>query len=102
MDEDLKAFRKYLKRINVTSLRKLCSKAGFTEEDTQYITLYYGDNKSECFIADSLNMGVDAYHNVKMRLLQKLQHFCRTDIYRHEITNHEERMRLIDDFLRKN
>lgn len=102
MDKDLRAFRSYLKCISTTSLRKLCSKAGLNDTETSIIVLYYGENKNEDFIADYLNMGVDAYHNAKMRQLIKLQHFCRTNIYHHETTSFKDRMRLIDGFLRKN
>lgn len=102
MDKDLRAFRAYLKRINTTSLKKLCSLAGFTDRETQYIVMYYGENNNEDYIADFLCIGVDAYHNAKMKLLRKLQHYCRTNIYSHETTSFHERMRLIDGYLKEN
>ena len=101
MDDDLRALRRYLKEINTTGLRQLCHEAGFTDEETDIFAMCYSEGKSEQYIADKYYLGIDALHNTKMRLLSRLQHFCRTTLYRHEFTPRDERLRIIDDFLRK-
>lgn len=101
MDDDLRVFRRYLKKINTTGLKQLCAKAGFNEEEIELFVMFYGEGKSEQFIADKLYIGIDAFHNAKMRLLYKLQHFCRTNLYHCELTTRDERLRIIDDYLRK-
>lgn len=100
MDAEYKAFRNYLSNINCTSLRQLCRLAGFTEDEIPYITLYYGEGKTEDCIADTLSMSVDSYHRNKKRLIRKLQHFCHT-IYYPEVTSYTERIRRLDELLHK-
>lgn len=100
MDEEYKAFRAYLKDINTASLKQLCSLAGFTEEEIPFITLYYGERKTEDCIADTLGVSVDCYHRTKRLLIRKLQHFCHT-LYWPELTDYAERIRRLDEILHK-
>lgn len=100
MDAEYKAFRNYLKDINGTSLKQLCRLAGFTEDEIPYITLYYGEGKTEDCIADALGMSVDCYHKTKKKFIRKLQHFCHT-IYYPEVTSYTERIRRLDELLHK-
>ena len=102
MEDDYKAFRGYLKGLDKTSLRKLCTLAGFNENEMLFIVPFFGCGKSEDFIADSLvHMSVDAYHKAKRKYIKRLQHFCH-QIYRPEVTPYAERMRILDDYLRRN
>lgn len=102
MESDYKAFRKYLKGMDKTSLIKLCRLAGFNENEMLYIVPFFGCGKSEDYIADSLvHMSVDGYHKAKRMYIKRLQHFCH-QIYRPEETTYTERMRKLDEYLKSN
>lgn len=100
MEDDYKAFRHYLKSLDKTSLRKLCSLAGFNESEMLFIVPFFGCGKSEDFIADNLvNQSVDAFHKNKRKYIRRLQHFCH-QIYLPENTPYAERMRILDEYIR--
>lgn len=98
MDDELKAFRNYLRRLDPDALRILCRRGGLSEKATQYLVLYYGDEEDEQDIATSLNMGVWAYHNTKMMHLKKLLAYCRRKC--RNARSYEEREAILDELIR--
>ncbi len=56
MDSDYKLLRSYLRSIDINSMKKICRMAELTEDQTVLVTMYYGEGKTEDFIADYLGM----------------------------------------------
>ena len=101
MDEEYRAFRRYLEGLSRPKLKRLCEIAELTERETELITLYYCDKKSEDYIADYLQMSKSTYHRLKRIQIEKIRRQLHLDLYRPEVTSFRERIKLIDDMLYK-
>lgn len=77
MDSDYKLMKAYLRAIDINSMKKICRMAELTEDQIVLITMYYGEGKTEDFIADYLGMSLNAYHNARMDQVHKIMHFLR-------------------------
>ena len=102
MDEEYRAFRKYLKSLNRASFMRLCEISGLTEEEARLVSLYYYDRKTEAYIADSLGMSISTYHNARMDAIGRIRNWIHLHLYRPEITSFKERIRILNEFLYKN
>ncbi len=101
MDVERKVFSNYLKKLNKASLRKLCEITGLSEEEKMLITMYYGDGKTESFMADLLGMSISTYHNAKMKQLDRMRNYFHMHLFRPEVTAIKDRLRMIDEMLYK-
>lgn len=101
MNEERRVFSNYLKKLNKASLRKLCEITGLSEEESKLITMYYGDGKTETFIADIFGMSANTYHNAKMKQLDRMRNYFHMHLFRPEVTAIKDRLRMIDEMLYK-
>lgn len=61
MNSDYRLLRSYLRSIDINSMKKICRMAELTEDQTVLVTMYYGEGKTEDFIAYYLGMSLNAY-----------------------------------------
>lgn len=101
MDDGYLAFRSYLEGLSRPKLRRLCEIAGLNEKETELITMYYCDKKSEDYIADHMQVSKSTCHRMKRAQIERIRRQLHLDLYRPEVTSYKERIKLIDEMLYK-